>query len=72
MKLLAISSSSKVASVSIMEDEYLLGEYTIVNDKTHSIKLMPLINDLFNNLDLSLNYIDYFVCDVGPRFFYWA
>ena len=73
MKILAISSSSKAASASVMEDGYhLLGEYTIVNDKTHSTKLMPIINNLLNNLDLSPRDIDCFACDVGPRLFYWS
>lgn len=71
MKILAISSSSKVASASVMEDGYLIGEYTIVNDKTHSTKLMPIISELIYNLDLSPSDIDCFACDVGPRFFYW-
>ena len=70
MKLFGISSSSKVASASVIEDGYILGEYTISNNKTHSTKLMPIISDLLNNLDLTPSDIDCFACDVGPRFFY--
>ena len=70
MKLLGISSSSKVASASVIEDGYLLGEYTIMNDKTHSTKLMPIIESLLNNLELYPDDIDCFACHIGPRFFY--
>ena len=71
MKILGISTSSKVASVAILEDNNILGMYTINNDKTHSTKLMPMMDKLFNDLELCPNDMDYLACDIGPRFFYW-
>ena len=44
MKLLAIDSSGLVASVAIIEDNNLLGEYTINYKKTHSQTLLPMLD----------------------------
>lgn len=69
MKILGISTSSKVASVAILEDNNILGMYTINNDKTHSTKLMPMMNQLFKDLGLTPNDINYLACDIGPGSF---
>ena len=42
MKLLVLDSSGLVASVAIMEDDTLIGEYTINHKKTHSQTLLLL------------------------------
>ena len=36
MRVLAIDTSSNVATVAVMEDELLLGEYILNHKKTHS------------------------------------
>jgi len=69
MKILAISSSSKIASVSVLEDGLIIAEHTINSDKTHSVILMPILNDLLNSINLSLQDIDVFACDIGPGSF---
>ena len=46
MKLLAIDSSGLVASVAIIEDNNLLGEYTINYKKTHSQTLLPMLDEV--------------------------
>lgn len=69
MKILAISTSSKVCSICFSEDEEILGEYSVNNDKTHSVKLMPMLKELSSNLDISLNAVDYLACDIGPGSF---
>lgn len=69
MKILAISSSSKIASVSILENGFVLGEHTISSDKTHSVILMPILDNLLNDLNLSLKDIDLLACDIGPGSF---
>ncbi|MBS4538097.1 tRNA (adenosine(37)-N6)-threonylcarbamoyltransferase complex dimerization subunit type 1 TsaB [Clostridium sp. D2Q-11] len=69
MKILAIESSSRVATCAVMDDENLLGEY-IINDKmTHSKKLMPAIRELMNSLDLKPEDIDVYAGAVGPGSF---
>lgn len=69
MKILSINTSSNVCSVAILEDTTLIKEITIDDANTHSVKLMPLINELFNKTNLSISDIDLFACDKGPGSF---
>lgn len=71
MKILSISTSSNIASVSISENDECILELNIDNNKTHSETLMPLIEELFNKTNLKLSDINAIACDIGPRFFYW-
>lgn len=71
MKILSISTSSNIASVSISENDDCILELNIDNNKTHSETLMPLIDELFKTTNISLSDIDLVTCDVGPRFIYW-
>lgn len=69
MKVLAIDTSTVIASVALMDDEKLLGEYSINNKKTHSQKLMVMINEIMRNLDLNPSDIDVFAASIGPGSF---
>lgn len=71
MKILSISTSSNIASVSISENDDCILELNIDNNKTHSETLMPLIDELFKTLNLNLSDINAIACDIGPRFLYW-
>lgn len=71
MKILSISTSSNIASVSISENEKNILELNIDNNKTHSETLVPLITQALEKTNLKLENIDAIACDVGPRFFYW-
>ena len=66
MKILSIESASVSASCAVSEDENILGEYTLRHKKTHSEKLMPLIEDLMQELGLKLNDIDLIAVSKGP------
>ena len=46
MKILAIESSGLVASVAVIENNILLGEYTTNQKKTHSQTLLPMLDEL--------------------------
>ena len=46
MKILGIDSSGLVASVAIVEDDILVGEYTTNYKKTHSQTLLPMLDEL--------------------------
>ena len=70
MKILSVSTSSNIASVSISENNDCILELNINNNKTHSENLMPLIQELFKQTDLDLSDINLIACDIGPRFFY--
>ncbi|HOJ09466.1 MAG TPA: tRNA (adenosine(37)-N6)-threonylcarbamoyltransferase complex dimerization subunit type 1 TsaB [Clostridiales bacterium] len=69
MKILAADTSSAVASVAVMEDSTLLGEYTLNHKKTHSQKLVPMINEILKNLELTPEEIDAFAVSIGPGSF---
>lgn len=69
MKILAIDTSSKICSVSILEDENLIIENHNDDEKTHSQKLMPIIDETFKQANLTLNDIDLLACCQGPGSF---
>ncbi len=66
MKVLGIESSGIVASVAIVEDSVLLGEYTINHKRTHSRTLMPMLDELKKNIELDLETIDAIAVAAGP------
>lgn len=70
MKILSITTSSSICSVSISNDYTLINELSIDDNKTHSENLMPLIDELFKSTNMNLHDINLIVCDKGPRFFY--
>lgn len=69
MKVLAIDTSSKLCSVAILEDTNLIKKFELDNGLTHSETLMPLIQQLLKECELTLNDIDLLVSDVGPGSF---
>lgn len=69
MKILALDTSSKNASVAILEDNQILIELNNEDEKTHSQKLMPMIDDAFQKTSLTLNDISLIACGLGPGSF---
>lgn len=69
MKILGIDTSSMAASVAVIEDNKLICEYTINTKKTHSQKLMPMIENMLNLSDLSIKEIDAVAICEGPGSF---
>lgn len=69
MKLLAIDSSGLVASVAVVCDENLLGEFTVNYKKTHSQTLLPMLDELANMMDLNLGTLDAVAVAAGPGSF---
>lgn len=70
MKILAIETSCDIASVSILEENNLILELKESTVKNHSEALMPLIDKALKFSNLTLDDIDLFAVDNGPRFFY--
>ena len=66
MKILSIESASVTASCALAEDDNILGEYTLRHKKTHSEKLMPLIEELMHELALKMDDIDVIAVSEGP------
>ena len=69
MKILGIDTSSMAASVAVIEDNKLICEYTINTKKTHSQKLMPMIENMLNLSDLNVREIDAIAVCEGPGSF---
>lgn len=69
MIILAISTSSNNASVSLLENDKCIKELNITDEKTHSEKLMPLTHELFTTTGLNLSDVDLIACDNGPGSF---
>lgn len=66
MKILAIESSSMVASVAIMTEETILAEYTINHKKTHSQTLLPMIDEIVTMTETDLSEMDAIAVSGGP------
>ncbi len=69
MKLLAIDSSGLVATVALVVDDILVGEYTIHNKKTHSQTLLPMIADMLAMSGIDKNDLDAIAVAAGPGSF---
>lgn len=54
MLLLAIESSGLVASVALMTEDKLIGEYTTNFKKTHSQTLLPMLDEVVRMTGISL------------------
>ncbi|MFT5873483.1 MAG: tRNA threonylcarbamoyladenosine biosynthesis protein TsaB [Clostridium sp.] len=69
MKILSLDSATESATCAILDDKRVLGEITFNNKKQHSQILMPIIDELFNNVGMNINDIDAFVASKGPGSF---
>ena len=69
MRILAIESSSLVASVAIVEDGVTLAEYTANFKMTHSQTLLPMIDSMVSLFGIDLSTIDAIAVSVGPGSF---
>ena len=58
MIILSIDSSSKVATAALLNNDEVLGEYIINNKREHSVLLMPMIENLLKDCNLTINDID--------------
>jgi len=69
MKILCLDSATESATAAILDEEKLLGEITFNYKKQHSVIMMPMIDSLLKNNDLTINDIDGFVVSKGPGSF---
>lgn len=69
MKILSITTSSQICGVSILEDKNLIKEIILNNGLTHSETLMPIIKQILEETNLSLNDINLLAVDIGPGSF---
>lgn len=69
MKILGLDSSGLVASVAVVADGSLLGEYTVNYKKTHSQTLLPMLDEVARMIELDLSSIDAIAIAGGPGSF---
>ena len=58
MKILGIDTSSMATTIAVIEDNKLICEYTINTKKTHSQKLMLMIENMLKISDIDINEIN--------------
>lgn len=69
MLILAFESSAKAASVALLRDGLLLGEYFQNSGQTHSRTLLKMADDLLANCDLTPKDVEAVACAAGPGSF---
>ena len=69
MLILGIDSTSDAATAALVCDGMLLCEYTQNQKKTHSVKMLPMVEEMLNDLNIELSQIDVFACGIGPGSF---
>lgn len=69
MKILAIDSSAKSASVALTDENHLISECFVNTTLTHSRTLMPMIDNTLKQSDTDFSEIDAFCVSAGPGSF---
>ena len=69
MKILALDSSSKSASVALSDGSKILGEAFLNTALTHSETLVPMIDYVLKSTRADIDSIDYYAVTVGPGSF---
>lgn len=69
MKILALDTSSITATVAVLEEERLVGEYILNHKLTHSQKLIPMMEELLKSCEIKPEDIDVFAVSLGPGSF---
>lgn len=69
MKILALESSGLVASVAVVTEDKLIGEYTTNFKKTHSQTLLPMMDALLQMTGINISEMDAIAVSGGPGSF---
>lgn len=69
MKILAVDSTAKTATVALCDDRTMLAEFTLNNGNTHSETLLPMIESMLNAFGMKPHDVDLFACSAGPGSF---
>lgn len=67
--VLALDSSSIVTTVAVLNEEKLLAEYIENNKKSHSEKMMVVIENMLKDLELTVEDLDVIAVAKGPGSF---
>ncbi|MGE5613252.1 MAG: tRNA (adenosine(37)-N6)-threonylcarbamoyltransferase complex dimerization subunit type 1 TsaB [Bacillota bacterium] len=69
MRALAIDTSTAMAGIAVADEQGLLAGYSLMDMKTHSQKLVPMLHELLAHLGLAPADIDVFAAVTGPGSF---
>lgn len=69
MNILAIDTSTMISTVTIANEDEILGDFNVNQLKTHSESLVPMIETLLDLLGMNIKDIDKFVIAEGPGSF---
>ena len=69
MKILALDTSTMMATCAILDENRVLGEYSLNQEETHSEKLVPMVKEVLGSLDLKVSDIDLYGVSIGPGSF---
>ena len=69
MNILAVDTSGPVAGVAVLRDGEIAYEGAAVNRLTHSVNLMPMIEEALGRAGLDVSEIDLYACVTGPGSF---
>ena len=69
MKLLALESSAKAASCAVLSDGEVLATAWQATGLTHSRTLLPMVEDMLRNSELTVQSIDVIAAAAGPGSF---
>lgn len=69
MKILAVDSSAKTASVAVVDGKTLISECFVNAGLTHSRTLMPMVDNALSQADMKIDDIDAFCVNAGPGSF---
>lgn len=58
-----------ISSCAVLDEEQVLGEYSLNQNETHSENLVPMIKEVLENLDLKVEDIDLYGVAIGPGSF---
>lgn len=69
MLILALESSAKAASCALCRDEFLLAQSVQNSGLTHSVTLLPMVEDMLKNCGVSLDEVELVAVANGPGSF---
>lgn len=69
MNWLAVDTSGPVAGVAVLRDGEIVYEGAAVNRLTHSVNLMPMVEEALSRAGLDVNEVDRYACVIGPGSF---
>ena len=69
MKILSIDTASNLCTVSVLENISCKKELIVNDARNHSEKIMPAIEQVLTDTNLTLHDVDLVVCDKGPGSF---